>query len=62
MFDSGVTQSFVSLAPGNLDYPLEVEIVDDCLVSASRVHRVCVLNMLSERYSIDLVPIPLQGL
>lgn len=28
-------------APGELDYPLEVEIVDDLSVSLSRVHRGC---------------------
>ena len=40
LFDLGATRSFVSLvlskrfvyAPGELDCPLEVEIVDDCLV------------------------------
>ena len=69
LFDSGATRSFVSLAlskkfsdaPGTLDYPLEVEIADDRTVSASRVHHGCVLNLFSERYSIDLVPIPLRG-
>lgn len=30
-------------------------------VNASRVHRGCVLNIFSERYLIDLVPIPLGG-
>lgn len=32
-------------------------IVNECF----RVHRGCVLNMLSERYLIYLVPIPLRG-
>ena len=68
-FDSGATQSFVSLAlskkfrdtPGTLDSPLEVEIADDRTVSAVRVYRDCVLNMHGERFLVDLVPIPLRG-
>ena len=69
-FDSGATQSFVSQslskkfcnAPVTLDYLLEVKIVDDHTVSSSSVHRGCVLNLFIERYSIDLVSIPLRGL
>ena len=46
LFNTGATRSFVSLAlskkfsdaPGTLNYPLEVEISDECLVSALRVH------------------------
>ena len=30
-------------------------------MSASRVHRGCIMNLFSERYSIDLVPIPMRG-
>lgn len=41
--------------PRILMCPLEVEIMDDHSVSVSRVHRGCVLNMFSERYSINLV-------
>ena len=67
LFDSGATRSFVSLslrkklcdAPRTLDFPLEVEIVDDRTVSSQRVHHVCILNLFSERYSIYLVLIPL---
>ena len=66
-YDSGATRSFVFLmlnkkfgdTLGVLEYPLEVEIADDHSVSALRVHRGCVLNMFIERYSIDLVSIPL---
>ena len=47
---------------GNLESPLEVEVADDRTVSAMRVFRGCVLNMLSERFPIDLVSIPLRGL
>lgn len=51
LFDSGATKSFVSLSlskkfggtPGASDYPLEVKIVDDSTMSASRVHQVCIL-------------------
>lgn len=39
-----------------------MEIVDDCLMSASRFHPGCVLNIFSESYSIYLVSIPLCGL
>ena len=68
LFDSGATRSFVSIAhnkkfcdaPVTLDYPLEVDIMDDHFVSALRVHRGCVLNLFSEIYSIDLVLIPLR--
>ena len=67
LLDLGVTRFFVSLAfikkfndaPGTLDYSLEVEIVDDRPVSALGVRGDCVMNMFSERYSIELVPIPL---
>ena len=69
LFDSGATRSFVSLAlskkfagaPGELDFPLDVEIADDRSVWVSRVHCGCVLQMFSEQYPIDLVPIPLCG-
>lgn len=75
-FNSGATRSFVPLAlttlsfvslalkkkfsdaPRTLDYPMEI--VDDRSMSASGVYRGCVLNMFSERYLIDLVPIALR--
>lgn len=46
LFDSGPTRSFVSLAlskkfrdvSGTLDSPLEVQIADDCTMSATRVY------------------------
>ena len=46
LFNLGATRSFASLALskrfddvlGELDYPLEVEIVDDCSVRVLRVH------------------------
>lgn len=70
LFDSGATQLFVSLAfskefgdaSGTLDSPLKVEIADDRTVSAARVYRGFVLNVLGERFRVDLVPIPLRGL
>ena len=70
LFDSGATRSFVYLAlnkkfwdaSGTLDSPLEVEIVDDHTVSAARVFQRSVLNVFEERFSIDLVLIPLWGL
>lgn len=46
--------------PGELDFPLEVDIVDDHPVRVSRVHRDCILEVFSERCSIDLVPILLR--
>ena len=65
LFDSGATQSFISLAlrkkfwdtPGVLDSLIEVEIADDRTVSATRVYPDCVLNVLGERFRVDLVPI-----
>ena len=36
--------------------------MDDRTVSATRVYRDCVLNVLGERFRVDLVPIPLCGL
>ncbi|KAL7602564.1 hypothetical protein Lser_V15G25340 [Lactuca serriola] len=67
LFDSGATRSFVPLvlnnkfsnAPGEPEYPLEVEIADDRPLRVSRVYRGCLLELFSERYSTDLVPIPL---
>ena len=67
LFDSGPTRSFVSLvlsnkfrdAPGTLDSLLEVEISDDHTVSVARVYQDCVLNVLGERFRVDLVSIPL---
>ena len=69
LFDYGATRSFVSLAPnkkfcndlGTLDSPLEIKIVDDCTVNASRIFYGYVINLFSERFSIDLVLIPLIG-
>ena len=54
IFLSLVLSKKFSDAPMTLDYPLEVEIVDDRLVSASRVQRGCVFNMFNKKYSIDL--------
>lgn len=48
-------------APGARDYPLEVEIANDCTMTSLSVHRGCVLELFCERYLIDLVPIALQG-
>ncbi|KAL7610414.1 hypothetical protein Lser_V15G14296 [Lactuca serriola] len=70
LFDSEANRSFVSFAfnkkfddvPGTLDSPLEVEIVDNLSVSATRVFQSSVLNMFGERFPIDLVQIPLRGL
>ena len=67
LFDSGPNRSFISLmlikifddAHGELDYPLDVEISDDCSVRVLRVHQGCTLELLQERYLIDMVPIPL---
>ena len=69
LFDSGATQSFVSLAfskrfvgvPGELDRPLDMEISDDRTVRVARVHRDYTLQLFRERYLVDLVPIPLRG-
>ena len=69
LFDLGATRSFVSLAlskrfsesSGMLLCPLEVEIVDNRSVRASKVFRDCVLGLYEERYLVDLVPIPLCG-
>lgn len=51
----------LSDAPGVLDYPLEVDIVDDHIVSALRVHRNCILELFHQKYLVHLVPIPLRG-
>lgn len=44
-----------------MDYPLEEELVDDHTMNAPRIHRGCVLELLYEKYLINLVPIPLSG-
>ena len=70
LFDLGDTRSFVSLALskklqaalGTFDSPLKVEIGDDRIVKAMRVYRDCILNMLWERFRVDLTQIPLRGL
>ncbi|XP_023747608.1 uncharacterized protein LOC111895775 [Lactuca sativa] len=70
LFDSGATQSFVSLVlnkrfrdtPWTLSSPLEVEIVDDRTESSSRVFHGCVMSVFSERFSIDLVPVTFRGM
>lgn len=67
LLDSGSTRSFMPLVLskrfsdtlGTLDYPLEVEIANNRLLSSSRVHQGYALNMFSDRYSIDFVSIPL---
>ena len=69
LFDLGATRSFVSLAlskrfvgaPGEMNCPLDVEIVDDKTVRVARVHRGCTLQLFDEQFSVDLVPIPLRG-
>lgn len=69
LFDSGAARSFVSLtlgkkfsdAPQILDYPLVVDSANDLLMSDLRVHQGFVMNLFSERYSIDFVLIPLPG-
>ena len=69
LFDSGATRSFVSLAlskrflidSGELDCPLDVEIVDDKIVRVVRAYRGCTLRLFDEQLSVDLVPIPLRG-
>ena len=56
LFDSGATQSFVSLAlskrfsraPRELDCPLDVEIADDRTIRVVRVHRGCTLRLFDE--------------
>lgn len=53
-------QQEVGDAPGALYFPLEAEIADDWMVSASRVHRDYGLVMYDVRYSIDLVHIALR--
>ena len=58
LFESGATQSFVSFAlskrfddvPRELDYPLEIEIVDDRPVRVSRVQWGCTLEISIEYY------------
>ena len=62
LFNLGATRSFVSLAlskkfrdaPGTLDSPLEVEIANDRAMSPARMYQDCVLNVLGERFLIDL--------
>ncbi|XP_023743042.1 uncharacterized protein LOC111891204 [Lactuca sativa] len=69
LFDLGVTKSFVSLAlgkqfsgaPGELDCPLDVEIVDDRTVRVVRVHQSCILHLFDEQFPVDLFLIPLHG-
>ena len=56
LFDLGAIRSFVSLAlrksfagaPGELDYPLDVEIADDRSIRVARVHRGCTFQLFSE--------------
>ena len=70
LFDSGATQSFVSVtlskkfgdSSGVLDYPLEVEIAIDDTMSDLRAHRSCILELFYEKYLIYLVPIPFRGM
>ena len=69
LFDTEATRPFVSLvlrkkfqdAPRTLNLLLEVEIMEDCTMSALRVFRGCVMNMFSERFSIYVVSILLRG-
>lgn len=68
--NSGATRSFMSLAlskkfwdaPGTLDSLLDVELEGNRNMSVVRVSQDCVLNVLHERFRMDLVPIPLRGL
>lgn len=47
-------------ASGELYYLLDVEIADDRPMRVLRVHRGCILEIFGERYSINLVHIPLR--
>lgn len=68
LFYLGATQSFVSIAhikkfgdaPGMLDYPVEVEIADDCMMSAPRDHCGCGHELFCKKYLINLFPIPIR--
>ena len=44
---------------GTLDSPLEVKIADDYTMSVARFYQDYVLNVLGERFRVDLVLIPL---
>ena len=43
-----------------MGFPVDVKIVNDRSVSVARVHRGCTLQLFSEKYPVDLVPIPLR--
>ena len=69
LFNSGATRSFVSLALSNqfvgateeLDCHIDVEIVDDRTILVARVHWGCRVQLINEQFSVDFVPIFLQG-
>ena len=69
LFDSGATQSFVSLAlrkrfnraSGELDCLLDVKTGDDRNIRVARVYRGCTLQLFDHQFSVDLVLIPLRG-
>lgn len=42
-----------------LDYPLEVEIADDCTLKTPSVIRGFILTLFYEKYQTNLFPIPL---
>lgn len=68
LFDLGATRSFVYVSlskkfnvdPWALYFPLEVMIVNDRIMSASRVHQDCVMVMFRVQFPIDLNPISLR--
>lgn len=68
LFDLGATRLFVchalsknfDVVPGAVDFPLEVEIVDEHTLSNFMVHWDCMLEMFWVCFLIDLIPISLR--
>lgn len=63
LFASGASRSFIStisISHEALDRPLKVVVVDDRMVSASKVYRGYVLDIFGVRFSIDLIPIVME--
>ncbi|KAJ9557738.1 hypothetical protein OSB04_012352 [Centaurea solstitialis] len=69
LFDTGATWSYVSrrfckdfqIELGNLDSPLAIDVAAEEVQVVEHVHRGCSIDIFGVRFSIDLIPIPMNG-
>ncbi|KAJ9562067.1 hypothetical protein OSB04_007227 [Centaurea solstitialis] len=69
LFDTGATQSYVShrfckdfqIELGNLDSPLAIDVAAEEVQVVEHVYQGCSIDIFGVRFSINLIPIPMNG-